>query len=105
MDANGRIIWMICVPPFWKQALRITTFVGQPVAFIRRRALSEPMLDETYQFAMDYELRLRLERGSRVFRLIPRMLAFTHVRTPKAEILKRQLFSWRKAWPRDYRQP
>lgn len=168
VDANGRIIWMIWVPPFWRRVLKITNFIGQPVAFIRRRALAEPMLDETYHFAMDYELWLRLERDGRVFRRIPRItavdrhqpgrksetitdvlhsdfgrlakthgrgypagkrvlswgfytmrramgtllipgiprtLAFTDVRTPKSEILKRQLFSWRKAWPRDYRQP
>lgn len=168
VDGNGRIIWMIWVPPFWRRVLKVTNLIGQPVAFIRRRALREPMLDETYQFAMDYELWLRLEREGRVFRrisritavdrhqpgrksetiaevlhsdfnrlaeshgrgyprgkrvlswgfytlrramgaiLVPRIpcdLAFTDVRTPKTEILKRQLFSWRSAWPRDYRQP
>ncbi len=168
VDENGRIIWMIWVPPFSRRILKITNFIGQPVAFIRRRALTEPMLDESYHFAMDYELWLRLEREGRVFRRMPRItavdrhqpgrksemiaevlhsdfgrlaethgrgyprakrilswgfyawrramgatlipkipgsLAFTDVHTPKTEILKRQLFSWRKAWPRDYRPP
>lgn len=168
VDAQGRIIWMIWVPPFWRRVLKITNFIGQPVAFIRRQALVEPMLDESYHFAMDYELWLRLEREGRVFRRIPRItavdrhqparksetiaevlhsdfdrlaethgrgyprgkrilswgfytlrramggtliariprdLAFTDANTPRSEILKRQLFSWRKAWPRDYRQP
>ena len=168
VDHNGRIIWMIWVPPFSGRILRIVNFIGQPVAFIRRRALSDPMLDATYHFAMDYELWLRLQRDGRVFRrmnritavdrhqpdrksetishvlhadisrlaethgrgyprgkrvlswgfyawrramggmLIPKIpdrLAFTDTQTPRSEIVRRQLFSWNKAWPRDYRSP
>ncbi len=168
VDETGRIIWMIWVPPFVGRVLRIVNFIGQPVAFIRRRALSEPMLDATYHFTMDYELWLRLQRQGSVFRrisrivavdrhqpdrksetiadvlhsdlnrlaethgrgyppgkrllswmfytwrramgatligAIPKRLAFTDVRTPRRELLRRQLFSWNRAWPRDYRPP
>jgi len=167
VDVDGRIIWMIWVPPFSRRILRIVNFIGQPVAFIRRRALTEPMLDATFHFAMDYELWLRLERDGRVFRRmnritavdrhqpdrksetiqdvlradlgrlaethgrgyprakrilswcfytwrramggtlvrrIPEHLAFTDVRTRKSQILRRQLLSWGKAWPRDYNE-
>ena len=165
IDSRGTIIWMIWVPRFMRRVLRITNFIGQPVAFIRRRALSTPMLDETYHFAMDYELWLRLEREGRRFARIDRIvavdrhqpsrkgvtmagvlasdyerlagthgrgypagkrvlsrsfyawrramgallisripddLAFTTIATPKRDILRRQLFSWGKAWPSDW---
>jgi len=164
---DGTVIWMIWTPPFSRRVLRITNFIGQPVAFIRRRVLSEPMLDESYDFAMDYELWLRLldagavfghinrivavdrhqrsrkgvtmtdvlhadyerladthgrgyPRGKRLLsRLfyawrrfmgaflvprIPRELAFTDTRTPRSDILRRQLLSWGKSWPDDYEQ-
>ena len=72
---DGTIIWMIWVPPFMRRVLRIVNFIGQPVAFIRRSALSDPMLDESYHFAMDYELWLRLDREGRRFHRIPRITA------------------------------
>ena len=72
---DGTIIWMIWVPWFMRTVLRVVNFIGQPVAFIRRSALSEPMLDETYPFAMDYELWLRLDRAERRFHRIPRIMA------------------------------
>jgi glycosyltransferase involved in cell wall biosynthesis len=72
---DGTIIWMIWVPAFVRRVLRIVNFIGQPVAFIRRSALSDPMLDVTFDFAMDYELWLRLEREGRRFHRTPRIVA------------------------------
>ena len=72
---DGTIIWMIWVPWFVRRVLRIVNFIGQPVAFIRRRALSDPMLDESYHFAMDYELWLRLASEGRCFKRISRITA------------------------------
>jgi glycosyltransferase involved in cell wall biosynthesis len=67
---DGTIIWIIWVPWFSRRLLKIVNFIGQPVAFIRRSALDEPMLDETYHFSMDYELWLRLEsKGCRFDRI------------------------------------
>jgi len=166
IDEHGAIIWLNWVPPFSNRLLRIVNFIGQPVAFIRRSALSDPMLDETYDFAMDYELWLRLQaagrrfhrigrimaadrhqaarksqtiqhvlvsdlerlaqahgrgypRGKRVLSWVfytwrrfmgglliprvPRTLAFTDVRTSRWALLRRQWFSWNKAWPSDWR--
>ena len=163
---DGTIIWLNWVPRFSRRLLGIVNFIGQPVAFMRRSALEQPMLDESYHFAMDYELWLRLARRGCRFRrinritavdrhqalrkgvtmtdvlgsdlgrleqsqgrgyprgkrllswgfytwrraagalLIPRVgrdLAFTDVRTPKRDLVRRQLFSWRKRWPDDYR--
>ena len=166
VDERGTIIWMIWTPPFSRRVLRVVNFIGQPVAFIRRRALSEPMLDESYHFSMDYELWLRLDRegrrlghisrivaidrqqparkgatmgdvlrsdierlaethgrgyprGKRILSwafytwrramgalLIPRIpqeLAFTDVVTPKWDVFRRQVLSWGKAWPGDWK--
>ena len=72
---DGTIIWMIWVPWFSRRLLKIVNFIGQPVAFIRRSALSEPMLDESYDFAMDYELWLRLEANGSRFHRINRITA------------------------------
>jgi len=75
VDEDGRIIWMIWVPPFARRVLKICNFIGQPVAFIRRAALTDPMLDESFNFSMDYELWLRLDLASRKFRRIDRIVA------------------------------
>jgi len=75
IDEAGTIIWLNWVPPYSRRVLDIVNFVGQPVAFIRRSALSDPMLDESYHFAMDYELWLRLARNGSRFKRIPRITA------------------------------
>ena len=49
VSEDGTIIWMIWVPWFMRRVLRIVNFIGQPVAFIRRSALSDPMLDVSYR--------------------------------------------------------
>jgi len=72
---DGTIIWMIWVPRFSRRLLRIVNFIGQPVAFIRRSALSDPMLDESYHFSMDYELWLRLDAAGRRFHRLNRITA------------------------------
>lgn len=75
IDPHGTIIWLNWVPPFSRRLLRIVNFIGQPVAFIRRSALSEPMLDEGFDFSMDYELWLRLESRNAKFARLNRITA------------------------------
>jgi glycosyltransferase involved in cell wall biosynthesis len=75
IDEAGTIIWMNWVPPYSRRVLNVVNLIGQPVAFIRRRALSDPMLDQSFHFAMDYELWLRLARDGRRFKRIPRITA------------------------------
>lgn len=60
ITADGRIAEILWKPRFSHERLKVFNFVGQPAAFVRRRALSEPMLDASFHFAMDYELWLRL---------------------------------------------
>lgn len=75
IDPHGTIIWLNWVPPFSRRVLKIVNFIGQPVAFIRRRVLSDPMLDESFDFTMDYELWLRLEARGAKFARINRITA------------------------------
>ncbi len=75
IDTRGTIIWLNWVPGFSRRLLRIVNFIGQPVAFIRRRVLSDPMLDESFHFTMDYELWLRLQAGGARFARIGRITA------------------------------
>ncbi|MCG2807779.1 MAG: hypothetical protein L6413_05860, partial [Coriobacteriia bacterium] len=61
-------------PPFNAGLLKIVDFITQPGVFIRRKALCEPMLDEAYHFALDYELWLRLAATGKRFARIPRIV-------------------------------
>ncbi|PKQ30225.1 MAG: hypothetical protein CVT60_01370 [Actinobacteria bacterium HGW-Actinobacteria-10] len=94
VDEDGTIIWMIWTPPFWRRVLKITNFIGQPVAFIRRRALDHPMLDESFEFTMDYELWLRLEAKGCDFLHINRITAVDrHQAERKSETIAHVLAS------------
>ena len=91
---DGTIIWMIWVPWFSRRLLRIVNFIGQPVAFIRRCALSDPMLDDSYDFAMDYELWLRLDAKGCRFHRINRITAVDrHQRGRKGVTIEHVLHS------------
>ena len=72
---DGTIIWLNWVPPYSRRLLNIVNFIGQPVAFIRRRALDSPMLDASFHFTMDYELWLRLAEKGCTFKHIGRITA------------------------------
>jgi glycosyltransferase involved in cell wall biosynthesis len=60
VNADGLILHMIWVPQFDLRMLRMHNFISQPAAFIRRSAIADRFLDETYESAMDRELWLRL---------------------------------------------
>jgi len=73
--AGGGIIQILWAPPYSGEMLRTVNLISQPTAFMRRRVLSEPMLDESFHFTMDYELWLRLEASGVLFARIPRITA------------------------------
>ncbi len=73
--ADGAAIQVLWVPRFDPELLRMLDFVIQPAAFVRRSALAEPMLDESFHFGMDYELWLRLMSQGRRFARIDRFVA------------------------------
>ncbi len=94
VDVHGTIIWLNWVPRFSRRLLGIANFIGQPVAFMRRRVLTDPMLDETYDFAMDYELWLRLARSGARFARLSRITAVDrHQPARKSETIAEVLAS------------
>lgn len=60
VNADGLILHFIWAPPFSRQLLKLHDFIAQPAAFIRRSAVGDVIADENFDFAMDYELWLRL---------------------------------------------
>jgi glycosyltransferase involved in cell wall biosynthesis len=69
VNAHGRILHYFWAPPFSGRLLRLYDFILQPTVFLRRRALGVQLVDESFDFAMDYELWLRLARRHRFARL------------------------------------
>lgn len=59
-DAAGRILHTMWVPPHDYRLLRRHDYIVQPAAFIRRTALSDHIVNETFDYMVDYELWLRL---------------------------------------------
>ena len=68
-DQQGRVSHVLWVPPFSGWLLHWKCFLSQPAVFFRRKALGDRFLDERFQFAMDWELWLRLARSCRFHRL------------------------------------
>jgi hypothetical protein len=75
ITGDGTIIQVLWAPPFDLELWKAANPQMQPATFIRRSALSEPMLDETFHFAMDYELWLRLATTGHAFARIGRFTA------------------------------
>ncbi len=69
VNAEGLIIQLIWVPPFSRRLLRVHDFICQPAAFVRRSAVGNQLVDETFEYAMDYELWLRLAVSAQFARL------------------------------------
>jgi len=69
VNADGRILQMLWVPPFRYRLLQMHNFIVQPSVFFRRSALGPTLVDETFHYAMDYELWLRLGRDHRFAKL------------------------------------
>ncbi len=74
VDQRGRMSYVLWVPPFSRWLLRWKCFLVQPAVFFRREALGDRFLDERFQFAMDWELWLRLARSC-TFHHLNRVLA------------------------------
>jgi len=72
---DGLVIQILWAPPFDLELLKTADFISQPSAFLRRRVLSAPMLDESFHFALDYELWLRLASRGATFARIPRIVS------------------------------
>jgi len=73
--ADGRLIQILWAPEFDRDLLGAVDFIVQPATFVRRAVLSDPMLDEEFHFAMDYELWIRLAENGARFARLNRLLA------------------------------
>jgi glycosyltransferase involved in cell wall biosynthesis len=69
VNADGLILHLLWSPPFSYRLLHTTNFIIQPTVFIRRAAVQETLVDESYDHSMDRELWLRLGRRVRFARL------------------------------------
>jgi glycosyltransferase involved in cell wall biosynthesis len=74
VNGDGLVLQLIWVPPFDPALLTLHNYIIQPAAFVRRSALGATLVDETYDYAMDRELWLRLAKKHAFVRL-PRLLA------------------------------
>jgi glycosyltransferase involved in cell wall biosynthesis len=73
--AEGGAIQVLWVPRFDLSLLRALDFIVQPAAFIRRSAVGDSLVDESYDFGMDYELWLRLATTGHGFMRIDRIMS------------------------------
>lgn len=69
ISADGTIVYFVWVPPYSRALMKMLCFLIQPAVFFRRSALEGMFLDESYQFAMDWELWLRLGQTHRFARM------------------------------------
>jgi len=69
IDATGHALQIMWVPSFDRRLLKLHDLIVQPAAFIRRSAVDDSLVDESFDFAMDYELWLRLSARHRFLRL------------------------------------
>jgi glycosyltransferase involved in cell wall biosynthesis len=71
---TGRLLHVMWMPPYSKSRLWRENFISQPAVFIRRRALEDGFLDESFHYTMDHELWLRLA-AKRPFGRLDKVLA------------------------------
>jgi len=78
ITASGKVAAIIWAIPFSERFLTRIDYIVQPAVFMRRSAIAERFLDESFHFAMDWELWLRLAQTHRIGRL-PKVLACDRV--------------------------
>jgi glycosyltransferase involved in cell wall biosynthesis len=74
VTAEGLVVRILYVPRFNYRRLLWDCYLYQPAVFVRRRAFGSGFVNEGFQFAMDWELWLRLAQTRR-FARIDRVLA------------------------------
>ena len=109
--ADGRVIWIIGVPRFTYARFKKVNYLVQPAVFIRRTAVSAHFLNEDFEFAMDWELWMRLAREGHRFARVNGVLAIDRSHPGRknltiAEVLGRdetrlgQMYGVRRQWYR-----
>jgi glycosyltransferase involved in cell wall biosynthesis len=67
--ADGRVVYVLWTPAFSYRRIKLLNFLVQPTVFIRRSALGDHLVEDAFDFTMDWELWLRLGRDHRFKRL------------------------------------
>lgn len=76
VNEDGLVLNFFRVPPYRTgRLLKRYDYLFQPAVFVRRRVLGRTLVDETFHFAMDYELWLRLAAARARFVRVDRVLA------------------------------
>jgi glycosyltransferase involved in cell wall biosynthesis len=75
VNGSGLVLHALWVPPFNARLLRRTNFLIQPAVFVRRSAVGNALVDESFEYSMDRELWLRLQASGCRFRRIDRVVA------------------------------
>lgn len=75
ITGGGAAIQVLWAPHFDAELQKAVNLQMQPSTFMRRRALSDPLLDISFHFAMDYELWLRLAAEGHRFGRLNRILS------------------------------
>jgi glycosyltransferase involved in cell wall biosynthesis len=95
VDPDGKPLWYERPGPYdYRRLLRRGNYLAQPALFLRRRLLERTgLLDESLEYAMDYDLWLRL-RGARVA-YVPSVLAIFRWH-PASKTARNTLGNWRE---------
>ncbi|MDX2227182.1 MAG: glycosyltransferase family 2 protein [Verrucomicrobiae bacterium] len=85
IDGENRLMGEWIMPPHDGAALRWADFIPQETLFWRRRIWEKAggCMDETYDYALDWDLLLRFQEAGAVFERLPRFLAAFRVHTPQ----------------------
>jgi glycosyltransferase involved in cell wall biosynthesis len=89
VSETGRLLHVMWMPAYSKDRLWRENFISQPAVFIRRRALENGFLDESFHYTMDHELWLRLA-AQRSFGRIDKVLAIDRHQA------QRKVYHWPK---------
>jgi glycosyltransferase involved in cell wall biosynthesis len=77
VDEDDKVIGDWIMPPHDDEIMRWTDYIPQETVFWRRRIWDKvgSHIDESFQFAMDWDLLLRFQEAGAVFKRLPRFLA------------------------------
>lgn len=87
IDENGLQLQAEWVPPAAALGRRLPLQIYQPAAFVRRSAVGDTFVDESFHIAMDTELWLRVRATRRLVRLGRILAAERHQSTRKSYVL------------------
>jgi hypothetical protein len=95
VDPDGKPLWYERPGPYdYRRLLRRGNYLAQPAVFLRRRLLERTgLLDESLEYAMDYDLWLRL--GAARVAYVPRILAIFRWH-PGSKTARNTLGNWRE---------